>query len=303
MKITVMGAGAVGCFYGAMLARAGHSVTLIARPRHVAAINSDGLVLEMAGRTERLAVTATSEPAGVAGADIVLFCVKSTDTAEAGRHIAPFLAADTALWSLQNGVDNAERLAAVLGRPVVPVVVYVASEMAGPGHVRHHGRGELVASPGPGHDAIAAAFAEAGIPTRISDDVAAALWTKLIINCTFNAISAISQLPYGTFSVAPGVTALMREVVDECRAVAARAGVAVPANIWDIVAALPATMPGQYSSTAQDLARGRTSEIDHLNGYVVAKGEELGVPTPANRTLHVLVKLVELKAAQAKHAA
>jgi 2-dehydropantoate 2-reductase len=296
MKIAIMGAGAVGCYYGAMLARAGHEVTLIARSRHVEAMRERGLLLEKHGATEALRVAATIEPAGVAGADIVLFCVKSGDTEVAGRQIAPHLDGGATVLSLQNGVDNAERLEDVLGRPVIPAAVYVASEMAGPGHVRHHGRGELVIGTGPASGTIAETFGKAGIPTDISDKVLGTLWTKLIINCAYNALSAIPQLPYGRMTAVEGVRDAMTDIVAECLAVARKAGIEVDGAILETVLGLAAGMPEQFSSTAQDLARGRRTEIDHLNGYVVRKGESLGVATPANRLLTVVVKLMEKSA-------
>ena len=149
MKIAVMGAGAVGCYYGGMLARAGHEVTLIARAHHATAINASGLLLETQAFTERVRVAASTDASAADGAQWVLFCVKSTDTESAGRALAPHLAEGAVVLSLQNGVDNAERLQATIGHPVIPAVVYVATEMAGPGHVRHHGRGELVIAPSP----------------------------------------------------------------------------------------------------------------------------------------------------------
>lgn len=296
MKLAIMGAGAVGCYYGAMLARAGHEVTLITRPQHVEAIRERGLVFETRAFTETLRVDATTEPSGVADAETVLFCVKSGDTASAGREIAPHLGADVAILSLQNGVDNAERLQEVLGRPVVPTAVYVASEMAGPGHVRHHGRGELVIGTGPASEQIAAEFGKAGIKTDLSDNVIGTLWTKLVVNCAYNALSAIPQLPYGRVVAVEGVRASMTDIVAECLAVARAGGVRVEDGLLDKVLALAATMPDQSSSTAQDLARGKRTEIDHLNGYVVRKGESLGIATPANRLLTAIVKLMEERA-------
>lgn len=296
MKLAIMGAGAVGCYYGAMLARAGHEVTLITRPQHVEAIRERGLVFETRAFTETLRVDATTEPSGVADAETILFCVKSGDTASAGREIAPHLGADVAILSLQNGVDNAERLQEVLGRPVVPTAVYVASEMAGPGHVRHHGRGELVIGTGPASEQIAAEFGRAGIKTDLSDNVIGALWTKLVVNCAYNALSAIPQLPYGRVVAVEGVRASMTDIVAECLAVARAGGVRVEDGLLDKVLALAATMPDQSSSTAQDLARGKRTEIDHLNGYVVRKGESLGIATPANRLLTAIVKLMEERA-------
>src|SRR5437879_1605905 len=142
--IAVMGAGAVGCYYGGMLARAGHEVTLIGRPLHVEAVRGAGLRVQAQAFDERVRVEASAEAAAVSGAKLVLVCVKSPDTAAAARAMAPHLDGDARVLSLQNGVDNAERLREGLAQEVIAAVVYVATEMAGPGHVRHHGRGELV---------------------------------------------------------------------------------------------------------------------------------------------------------------
>jgi 2-dehydropantoate 2-reductase len=290
-----MGAGAVGCYYGAMLARGGHDVTLIARPQHVEAVMRSGLRLETAAFDEPVTLKASTGAEAVRGAKLVLFSVKSPDTEAAGRALAPHLGREAAILTLQNGVDNAERLAATLGREVIPAVVYVAVEMAGPGHVRHHGRGELVIGVDKESRAIAAAFSAAGVPVTVSDNVAGALWEKLIVNCAYNALSAITQLPYGRLVQNPEVPKVMRDVVDECLAVARAAGIQVPGDVHATVRRIGETMPGQFSSTAQDLARGKRSEIEHLNGVVARRGEALGVPTPVNRTLLALVKLLESK--------
>lgn len=219
--------------------------------------------------------------------------MKSGDTEAAGATIAPHLSPAATILSLQNGVDNAERLGAVLGRPVVPVAVYVATEMVGPGCVRHNGRGDLVLGASEASETIAAAFDAAGIPATVSERALDALWGKLILNCAYNALSALTQLPYGRLVQGEGVIAAMTDVVQECVAVANASGVSVPDDIRDTVLAVSTSMADQRSSTAQDLARGRPSEIDHLNGYVVHRGAALGIPTPANRMLHTLVKLAE----------
>ena len=288
-----MGAGAVGCYYGAMLARAGHQVTLIGRPQHVEAVRRAGLRLQTNQFDESIKLDSSTGADAARGARLVLFSVKSTDTEAAGKALAPHLERDAAILTLQNGVDNAERLAATLGREVIPAVVYVAVEMAGAGHVRHHGRGELLIGRGKGSEAIAAAFAGAGVKVEISDNVAGALWAKLIVNCAYNALSAITQLPYGQLVQGAGVPAIMDDVVDECLAVARASGVQIPGDMHETVRKLAHTMPGQYSSTAQDLARQKKTEIDHLNGFVVHKGEAHGVRTPVNRVLLALVKLRE----------
>jgi len=296
MNVAVMGAGAVGCYYGAMLARAGHAVVLIGRPQHVEAVNERGLFIEAQTFQAHVPMRATTGPDGVADATMVLFCVKSSDTEAAGRQMAPHLKPDAVVLSLQNGVDNAERLQATIGRTVIPAVVYVATEMAGPGHVKHNGRGELVIGPAPESAAIAATLSAAAIPTMVSENAVGALWSKLIVNCAYNALSAVSQLPYGPMLAVDGVSDVMQDVVAECLAVAEAAGVVIETDVAQAVKTIAASMPDQYSSTAQDLARGRKSEIDFLNGFVVRKGAELGIPTPVNRVLHTMVRLAEAKA-------
>jgi 2-dehydropantoate 2-reductase len=295
MKIAVMGAGAVGCYYGGMLARAGHDVVLIGRPQLVEAIERQGLRLETQSFDERIHISASTEASAMQRAQLVLFCVKSTDTESGAAAIRPHLAPDASVLSLQNGVDNADRLRALLPQEVIAAAVYIGVEMAGPGHVRHHGRGELVIEPSKASNDVARALIAAGVPTDISDNVRGALWAKLILNCAYNALSAITQLPYGRLVKGEGITAVMRAVVDECMAVAKADDVTIPGDVDAAVRKIAETVPGQYSSTAQDLARGKRSEIDHLNGLIVRRGETLGVATPANRLLHAIVKLIESK--------
>ena len=300
MKVAVMGAGAVGCYYGAMLARAGHEVVLIGRPAHVEAVRARGLRLEAQSFDEHVPMAASTEPDAVQGADLVLFCVKSTDTEAAAAQIASHLAPGALVLTLQNGVDNDERARSVLrSHEVAAAVVYVATGMAGPGHVKHNGRGELVIAPSARGEEVAQALRAAGVPTEISDNVRGALWAKLVLNCAYNALSAITQLPYGVLVRNEGVPGVLRDVVAECLAVARAEGVTIPGDIDAAVAGIARTMPAQFSSTAQDLARGKRSEIDHLNGFVLRRGEALGVPVPANRLLWTLVRLLEDKPARA----
>ena len=298
-SVAVVGAGAVGCYYGGMLARTGVPVTLIGRPSHVDAMERDGLRLTTAAFDEHVAVEASTDMAAVAGATLVLVCVKSTDTEPTGAELAPHLAPDARVLSLQNGVDNAPRLQAVLGRPVAPAVVYVATEMGGPGHVRHLGRGELVipsdmdATAGLAAADIVALFARAGVPVELSDNVVGALWGKLLLNCGYNAISAITDTPYGRMVTLPGIAQTVHDTVAECLAVAAALEVTIPGDVWAAVDRIATSMPGQVSSTCQDLRRGKPTEIDHLNGYIVRQGERLGIATPLNRALQALVKALE----------
>ena len=304
-RVAVMGAGAVGSFYGAMLARAGHAVTLIGRPAHVQAIRRDGLKLEMGGATHRVALQASSDPAALRGAELVLCCVKSGDSESAALQMAPHLDASAWVLSLQNGVDNAQTLQRHLPCRVIPTVVYVAVGLSGPGVVQHFGRGDLAIGAMPGGTessvpewptlrSLVHLFAGAQVPLRIVPDVAVELWTKLLVNCAYNAISALAQMPYARLAALPQIVELQEQVVQEVIAVAAACGVTLPLPASrEAVAKIALGMPQQLSSTAQDLARHKPSEIDHLNGFVARRGRELGVDTPLNQALHALVKLVE----------
>ena len=293
MHIAVMGAGAVGCYYGGLLARAGHTVTLIARPAHVQAIGAQGLRLQTATSDERIALHASSDVAAIANAELVLFCVKSSDTESAGAQMKAHLRPDTAVLSLQNGVDNAQRLQTVLGQDVIATVVYVATAMAGHGHVQHFGRGDLVLGQHPRSEPLAQLLSQAAIPSTVSSNVQGALWTKLIINCTYNAASAITQRPYGDLVQQPGMWQLMRSAHDECMAVAQATGIVLDAPLWPMIENIARTMQGQYSSTAQDLQKNKATEIDHLNGFIVRQGQQLGVSTPVNAALQTLVKALQ----------
>jgi 2-dehydropantoate 2-reductase len=300
MKIGVMGTGAVGSYYGAMLARAGLPVVFVGRAGQVQTLRGEGLRLQAQSFDERISVQASADAAALSDCGLVLCCVKSGDTEAAGTQMAPFLSPDTVVLSLQNGVDNAARLAARLNPSnlVAPAVVYVATEMVAPDHVRHHGRGELVLARWTAHgrqvtaEDVQATFTQAGIAVELAQDVDAALWSKLVLNCAYNALSAISRQPYGQLVQCQGVLPLMRDVVAECVAVAEASGITLD-DLWPAVQRIAQTMPRQFSSTAQDLMRGKPSEIDHLNGFVARRGQALGVPTPINRTLHTLVKLLE----------
>jgi 2-dehydropantoate 2-reductase len=293
MRIAVIGAGAVGCYYGAMLLRAGHDVTLVGRAAHVEAINSHGLHFESASFTGIIPAKAVTGISELQQPDLVLFAVKSGDTDEAAKTLKPVLKTDTLILSLQNGVDNPERLRKILSQPVIAAAVYVASEMPGPGHVKHNGRGELVIGATPQSTALAKLLSDAGVPTTVADDIDAVHWSKLINNCAYNALSAVAGIAYGEMFKVEGVTAVVTDAVTECIAVARACGVSLPQDLLDKTLGLAATMPHQQSSTSQDLGRGKPSEIDFLNGFIVRKGREHGIPTPTNHALQVMVKLVE----------
>jgi 2-dehydropantoate 2-reductase len=276
-----------------MMSRAGHQVMLIGRSQHVEAIRRHGLLMDTTGFREHVPIRASTEVSDIRGASLVLCCVKSSDTENAAVMMVPFVGKDAVVLSLQNGVDNAERLHAKLLRTAYPAVVYVAVEMMGPGHLKHHGRGELVVGPSAMTAEMLEDLVKAGVPVYVSDNVLGELWAKLILNCAYNAISAIAKLPYGRLFESECARDLMRLVVRECLAVAQRESITLPGDSWQGVERIAATMPGQFSSTAQDLMRERRSEIDHLNGYIVRRGRSLAIDTSANQALYSIVKLLE----------
>jgi len=301
-RVAVVGAGAVGCYFGGMLARAGVPVTLIGRAFHVEAIQRDGLFLERSDFQGYVRSDADVHIEAVRKAAIVLLCVKTVDTESAAVALAPHVGDGAILVSLQNGVDNVERIRRATGIDAIPAVVYVAVEMTGPGRVTHSGRGDLIigellsSTRRPGRlEHVEALFTLAGIPCRVSDNIAAELWTKLVINCAYNAISALGRARYGLIKDNPLTRDVMRQVIAEVVAVATAAGVFLPdaEHLTTAALKLGQAMAEATSSTAQDLARGKPTEIDSLNGYVARRGAELGVPAPVNSTLHALVKLLE----------
>ncbi len=291
-NVAVMGAGAVGCYFGAMLARAGAKVTLIGRQAMVDAVARDGLRIERASGTERIALAATTDPGAVAGCGLVLFSVKSSATADAARAIAPHLTGGAVVLGLQNGVENFDQLRAVIANPIVAAVVYVAVEVAAPGVLRHNGRGDLVIGQPRETDQallghLAAHLADAKIPTRVTDNIDGELWSKLILNSATTPSRRSRAANTARWLV---MTDAVTEIVALARAKGVRLVMDDPV---DTTFRLADTMPEAVSSTAQDFARGRPTEIDHLNGYIVRESEALGLAAPVNRTLYALVKHAE----------
>jgi 2-dehydropantoate 2-reductase len=301
-RIAVVGAGAVGGYFGGLLARAGAPVIMIGRRAFVEAANQGGLVLDTLQFQAKVRVEASTELAAVDGAEVVLFCVKTTDNAPTARAIAPLLAKGALVLSMQNGVDNAEQIRAAAAIEALPSVVYVAASVPEAGRVKHVGRGDLVVGPkNPKTERIAALFSRAHIPCRISENIEGELWTKLVWNCALNAVSALGRAKYGHIAGSADAWKVVETAVYEVLAVARAAGIDPPgledpgaalAGAWKIAT----QMAEALSSTAQDMNRGKRTEIDSLNGYVWRRGAELGVPTPVNQALYALVKLAEGRA-------
>jgi 2-dehydropantoate 2-reductase len=298
-RVSVVGAGAVGGYFGGLLARAGAPVVMIGRPSFVEAVEKNGLFLDTLQFQESVRVEASTELSAARGAEIVLFCVKTTDNAATARALAPLLAPGALVLSFQNGVDNVGQIRAAAGIDALPTVVYVAASVPEPGRVKHVGRGDLVFGPrNERTERVAALFSRANVPCRISDNIDGELWTKLIWNCALNAISALGRAKYGQIAASVDARKLVETAVNEVLAVAAAAriqlpGVETPQAGLAGALKIATQMSGAISSTGQDLMRGKRTEIDSLNGYIARRGAELGVPTPVNHALYTLVKLAE----------
>src|SRR6266516_3391048 len=300
-RIAVVCAGAVGGYFGDMLARGRTQTVFIGRKGFADAVNANGLVLDKSHGQERIAARATTEMSAVRDCSLILFCVKANDTQYTAYQMAPFLRPDATVVCLQNGVDNADQVRAAASVVVLSAAVYVAVSMPEPGRVKHLARGDLIIGP-PSEKTteVANLFVSAGISCRISDNIEGELWLKLLCNCALNAISALGHARYGQIAQNSDAKLLMQHIIDEVLAVAHGGGVVLP-GIRDRESGMAAAleiatqMPGALSSTAQDLDRGRPTEIDALNGCIARLGAKLGIPTPVNHALFTLVKLAEQK--------
>src|SRR6266480_2981713 len=301
-RIAVVGAGAVGGYFGGLFARSGAPVVLIGRSHFADAVNASGLVLDKSEGQERIRAKATTEISAVRDCSLILFCVKANDTSETAKQMAPFLAPDATVVCLQNGVDNADRIRAAANVVAIPAAVYVAVSVPETGRVKHLARGDLIIGPRSKITTeLTNLFIRAGIPCRISDNIEGELWVKLLRNCALNAISALGHARYGEIAQNADAKQLMQQIIDEVLTVAQAAGIALP-GIGDSESGMAAAMElatqmaGALSSTAQDLDRRRPTEIDALNGYIARLGAKLGIATPVNHALFTLVKLAEQKA-------
>src|ERR1700746_1428724 len=298
-KVAVVGAGAVGGYFGGLLARAGAPVIFIGRPAFADAVKQNGLFLDTVQFQERVKVEASTDLAAAHGAEIVLFCVKTTDTAETARELAKLLSPNAVIVSMQNGVDNAQQIEAASGMKALPAAVYVAVSVPAPGTVKHVGRGDLVLGPqNETTQRVAAVFTRGKVPCRISENLAGELWTKLVWNCALNALSALGEVTYGEILASADAKQLLETTVYEVLTVARASGIQ-PAGLEDPKAALAGayevaeSMAATRSSTSQDMRRVKKADIDALNGFIVRRARELNVPAPVNHALFTLVNLAE----------
>ncbi len=299
MRVAVVGVGGTGGYFGGLLARAGHEVAFLARGATLAALRERGLTVKSATVGDfALPVVATDDPAAVGPVDLVLFCVKSYDTAAAAALLPPLVGPDTAVLSVQNGVDNEGHLAAVVGPgPVLGAVAGVSATSEAPGGIVERGGatfirfGELEGEVSPRVARLARSLGGAGFAAEALPDMRVQLWEKFVFICAFSGVTSLARLPIGAIHAEPATDRLYRGVMDEAAMVGRAAGVPLPddaAARWHRYSAtLP---PGLYGSMYHDLAAGRRMELAGLNGTVVRLGEARGVPTPLNFAVYAALR-------------
>jgi 2-dehydropantoate 2-reductase len=304
MKTAIVGAGAMGCLYGALLAKAGEEVWLIGRRREIVrVIEQRGVSLSHPdGSEERVRVRATTEVGQVGPADLVLFLVKSGDTAEAARAALPMVGAGTYAMTLQNGIGNGEAIERELG---IDRVIYgmslLGASFKGPGRVEvavPKGTGVMVWIGAKKETemllGVAEVFNRAGIPTEVSHDIQRVIWTKLPLACAMGTVSALTRTRIGDLLAVEEGRELLRLVAVECVEVARRKGVDLKLDeVVDLLFATGRSISGHTSSMLQSFLDRKKTEIEALNQAVALEAEHLGIFAPVNRTLALLVRVIE----------
>jgi 2-dehydropantoate 2-reductase len=289
VHIVVMGSGGVGGYFGAKLLRGGAAVTMVARGPHLEAMRRAGLTVRSAVEGDRVVrPPAVERLEGVARADAVIFCVKSFDTEDAAARLWSILGPDTPVLSLQNGVDNEDKIDGALGvGRALGGVAQVFATIESPGVIRHHAAGRIIVGEMDGRvseraERLREAFARAEVPVELSENIRRALWEKYILICAVAGTTALTRETLGVIRDTPPTWQLFRTIVAEVTAVARAAGVDVPADTVDQTMKLAQGIaPGSRASLAQDLLQGRRLELEALHGHASRLGERLGVPTPA----------------------
>jgi 2-dehydropantoate 2-reductase len=310
MKVAVVGAGGVGGYFGGRLAIAGNEVGMVARGPHRAAIETGGLRVRSVRGDFTATVPAREDPAALGPCDVVLFCVKSYDTEEAAARLRPLLQPDTAIVSLQNGVDNEEKIAAAVGsQHVVGGAAFIFSTIVEPGVVAHTGGparmifGELDGARSTRVERLLAACRAAGIDADAVPDIRVALWTKFAFICATAGMTAAARLPLGRIRDCAESWAMFRRLVEEVVAVARAEGVPLSEAVVDEqIAFASALAADSYSSLHHDLVSGRRMELDALHGTVVRRAARYGLAVPAHAAVYALLRpwalLAEQKAAR-----
>ncbi len=311
MKIMIMGSGGVGAYYGGLLAKQSNEVTFIARGAHLQALRTSGLqVKSVHGDFTVQPAHATDQPAEAGTVDLILFCVKTYSTEEAAELIRPAVGPHTAVISLQNGVDAAERIGKVIGSEhVLGGVTQISSAIEAPGVVKQVSQfrriifGEMDGRISERVRAIEAVLKEAGITVEISTDIQKALWTKLVFIAAASSLGSLTRLPIGDWREVPQTRALVTALMREVEAVARAQGVNLDADVVQkSLDFIDNASPTIKASMQLDVGAGRPSEIEAMIGIIGRKGRELGIVTPIADFVYASLLPIELKAQKERSA-
>ncbi len=299
MRIAVMAAGAVGGYFGARMAAAGHDVAFIARGAHRDAIRREGLKIESAlGDLHLKDVNVTDDPKQVGPVDVVLFAVKLWDTETAGEQARPLVGSNTRVITLQNGVDSVERLAPILGHDAtIGGATYVVAKIAQPGVIRHTGTmarvrcGRLDRRP----DAVLAGYVEqikaASIDITLADDMLLDLWKKFVLLSGTSGITATTRQTLGAVRDDEDMRAFFYKLMYETIAVGRAAGVDFPPGFAaELDGWVAGFAPAMKASMANDLEAGNRLELNWLAGKVIALGRKHGIATPSHEAVYAMLK-------------
>jgi 2-dehydropantoate 2-reductase len=302
MKITVVGAGAMGSLFGAMLAEAENEVWLYdVWVEHVQTINKDGLKIEREGKTRKLSIKATSDPEQIGQAELVIIFVKSTHTASAAETARKLAGSDGMVMTLQNGMGNADILSEFIDpERLVAGTTSHGATMLGPGSIRHAGVGATTigtwAETEQGRERarkLSDFFTKIGIKSEAVDDVRSVLWNKLLINIGINAITALTATKNGQILDLEITRELSRNAVEEAMKIARKVNIKVREDAVDHVCAVAEATAANRSSMGQDVDNKRQTEIGTINGFIVREAKRLGMQVPVNETLTALVETLQ----------
>lgn len=298
MRVAIIGAGGVGGYLAARLADADAAeVHLVARGSHLEALRAEGLVLRSTLGDAHVRTEVTGDTSEIGPVDVVVFAVKTTDTDEALGQLRPLIGRQTFAVSFQNGVDNAQRLAAAAGEDhVIGGVAFIFSTIAEPGVIQHTGGparfvfGELDGRTTDRVTQFRDACRDAGIEAEVTDDIRTAIWRKFLFICAHAGMTAAARLPLGPLREDPAGWAMYRRVAEEVAAVAAAEDVGLPDDAVETALELAQGLEADsYSSLHYDLEHGKPMELDSLNGRVVALARRHGLDVPANEAIHALL--------------
>jgi len=305
MKILIMGTGGVGGYYGGLLAQQGNEVTFIGRGAHLNAIRHDGLhVKSIHGDFTVFPANATDDPAGVEPVDFALFCVKTYNTAEAAQAILPAVGPQTAVLSLQNGIDAAERIGEIVGREhVIGGATWLSSAVETPGVIKQISQfrrivfGELAGGQSERIQSIFEVLNSTGVTVEISENIQKILWTKFVFIAAVSAFGSLTRLPMGDYRSVSETRSLLSGIMQEVEALARAQGILLdPEVVQKSLEFMDSTAPHIKPSMQLDVEAGCRTELESMVGVIGRKGRELGVPTPVADFAYSSLLPVELKA-------